>query len=201
MPAKPFQPLRLDGAVVSFPGSLGGVNWGGLSFDPGRGLLIVNTNNLAHFSSQVKRPDGSYGMADGYQYFWQQETRMPCQPPPWGQFHAVDVNTGQVKWSVPLGLTESLPAGQQNTGRVGLGNPMVTAGGLAFIGAVDDGRLRAFDSNTGKEVWAVKLAGNANTGPISWRGRSGRQYVTVVATGGANSAATSDEVVTFALPK
>ena len=126
---------------------------------------------------------------------------MPCQPPPWGQFHAVDVNTGQIKWSVPLGITESLPAGQQNTGRVGLGNPMLTASGLAFVGAVDDGRLRAFDSNNGKEVWQVKLAGNANTGPITWRGRSGRQYVTVVATGGANGLATSDEVVTFALPR
>jgi len=201
LPAKAFQPLRVDGAVVSFPGSLGGVNWGGLSFDPGRGLIIVNTNNLAHFSAQVRRADGSYGMADGYQYFWQQETRMPCQPPPWGQFHAVDVNTGQIKWSVPLGLTESLPAGQQSTGRVGLGNPMVTAGGLAFVGAVDDGRLRAFDSNTGKELWAVKLAGNVNSGPITWRGRSGRQYVTAVATGGANGPATSDEIVTFALPR
>ncbi len=201
LPAKPFQPLRVDGAVVSFPGSLGGVDWGGLSYDPGRGLLIVNTNNLAHFSAQEKRADGSYGMKDGYQYFWQQETRMPCQPPPWGQFHAVDVNTGQIKWSVPLGITESLPAGQQNTGRVGLGNPMLTASGLAFVGAVDDGRLRAFDSNNGKEVWQVKLAGNANTGPITWRGRSGRQYVTVVATGGANGLATSDEVVTFALPR
>lgn len=201
LPAEPFQPLRVDGAVVSFPGSLGGVDWGGLSFDPGRGLIIVNTNNLAHFSKQVRRPDGSYGMLNSYQYFWQQETRMPCQAPPWGQFHAVDVNTGQIKWSVPLGITESLPAGQQNTGRVGLGNPFVTASGLAFVGAVDDGRLRAFDSNTGKELWSVKLAGNVNNGPITWRGRSGRQYVTAVASGGANGPATSDEVVTFALPR
>jgi quinoprotein glucose dehydrogenase len=201
LPAEPFQPLRVDGAVVSFPGSLGGIDWGGLSYDPGRGLIIVNTNNLAHFSKQVRRPDGSYGMLNSYQYFWQQATRMPCQPPPWGQFHAVDVNTGQIKWSVPLGITESLPPGQQNTGRVGLGNPFVTASGLAFVGAVDDGRLRAFDSNTGKELWSVKLAGNVNNGPITWRGRSGRQYVTAVASGGANGPATSDEVVTFALPR
>jgi quinoprotein glucose dehydrogenase len=77
----------------------------------------------------------------------------------------------------------------------------VTASGLAFVGAVDDGRLRAFDSNTGKELWSVKLAGNVNNGPITWRGRSGRQYVTAVASGGANGPATSDEVVTFALPR
>jgi quinoprotein glucose dehydrogenase len=201
LPAEPFQPLRVDGAVVSFPGSLGGVDWGGFSYDPGRGLLIVNTNNLAHFSKQVKREDGSYGMLNSYQYFWQQQTRMPCQPPPWGQFNAIDVNTGQIKWSVPLGITESLPAGQQNTGRVGLGNPMVTAGGLAFVGATDDSRLRAFDSMTGKEVWTVKLEASVNSGPISWRGKSGRQYITAVAAGGANGAPANDAIVTFALPR
>jgi len=201
MPSQPFQPLRIDGAVVSFPGSLGGVDWGGTAFDPKRGLLIVNTNNLAHFSAQVLRPDGSYGMKDGYQYFWNAQTKMPCQSGPWGQFNAVDVNTGKIVWQVPLGITEELPAGQQNTGRVGLGNPMVTASGLAFVGATDDFRLRAFDSTNGKELWVVKLAGGVNSGPITWRGRSGRQYVTAVATGGANGPATSDEVVTFALPK
>jgi quinoprotein glucose dehydrogenase len=201
LPGEPFTPLRVDGAVVSFPGSLGGVDWGVSAFDPGRGLLIVNTNNLAHFSKQVKRDDGSYGMLNSYQYFWQQSTKMPCQPPPWGQFNAIDVNTGQIKWSVPLGITESLPAGQQNTGRVGLGNPMVTAGGLAFVGATDDSRLRAFDSATGKEVWTVKLEASVNSGPISWRGKDGRQYITAVAAGGANGAPTSDAIVTFALPK
>jgi quinoprotein glucose dehydrogenase len=201
LPAEPFQPLRVDGAVVSFPGSLGGVDWGGQAFDPKRGLLIVNTNNLAHFSAQEKRADGSYGMKDGYQYFWNSQTRMPCQSGPWGQFNAVDVNTGKIVWQVPLGITEELPADKQKTGRVGLGNPMVTASGLAFVGATDDYRLRAFDSATGKELWVVKLAGGVNSGPITWRGKSGRQYVTAVATGGANAPATSDEVVTFALPK
>jgi quinoprotein glucose dehydrogenase len=201
LPAEPFQPLRVDGAVVSFPGSLGGVDWGGQAFDPKRGLLIVNTNNLAHFSAQVKRDDGSYGMKDGYQYFWNSQTRMPCQSGPWGQFNAVDVNTGKIVWQVPLGITEGLAPDKQKTGRVGLGNPMVTASGLAFVGATDDQRLRAFDSATGKELWEVKLAGSVNSGPITWRGKSGRQYVTAVATGGANAPATSDEVVTFALPK
>jgi quinoprotein glucose dehydrogenase len=201
--SKAFTPLRLDSAPVSFPGSLGGADWGGGSFDPKRGIFVINTNNLAHFSQQVKRPDGSYGMLHSYQYFWDPQTRMPCENPPWGQLSGIDVNTGQIKWQVPLGISENLPAGQQNTGRVNLGSPMLTASGLVFIGATDDQRFRAFDTATGKELWSVKLPGTASTGPVTYRGKDGRQYVAVVATGGNNAGApvTSDQVVAFALPK
>jgi quinoprotein glucose dehydrogenase len=108
--SKMFQPLRTDSAVVSFPGSLGGIDWGGAAFDPGRGLLVANTNNLAALPTMVARPDGSYGMKDGYLYFWNPKTRQPCNAPPWGQFSAVDVNTGQIKWQVPLGVSDDLPA-------------------------------------------------------------------------------------------
>lgn len=201
--SKPFTPLRLDSSPVSFPGSLGGADWGGGSFDPKNGIFVINTNNLAHFSQQVKRPDGSYGMLHSYQYFWDPRTRMPCQNPPWGQLTGVDVNTGQIKWQVPLGVSDDLPAGKQNTGRINLGNPMLTAGGLTFIGATDDLRFRAFDTKTGKEVWTTKIPGSASTGPVTYRGRDGRQYVAVVATGGNNAGAPvmSDQVIAYALPK
>jgi quinoprotein glucose dehydrogenase len=201
--AKMFQPLRVDSAPVSFPGSLGGADWGGGSFDPKNGLFVINTNNLAHFSQQVKRPDGSYGMLKSYQYFWEAQSRMPCQNPPWGQLSAVDVSTGQIKWQVNLGVSDNLPAGKQDTGRVNLGNPMLTAGGLTFIGATDDLRFRAFDTKTGKEVWTTKVPGSASTGPVTYRGRDGRQYVAVVATGGNNAGAPvlSDQVIAYALPK
>jgi quinoprotein glucose dehydrogenase len=196
-----FQPLRTDSAVASFPGSLGGIDWGGAAFDPGRGLLVANTNNLAALPTMIARPDGSYGMKDGYLYFWNPKTRQPCNAPPWGQFSAVDVNTGKIRWQVPLGVSEDLPADKQNTGRVNLGNPMVTAGGLAFIGATDDSRFRAFDTMTGKLMWEAKLPATASTGPISYRGRDGRQYIAVVATGGNNAGvpATADDVMAFAL--
>jgi quinoprotein glucose dehydrogenase len=200
--SKMFQPLRTDSAIASFPGSLGGIDWGGAAFDPGRGLLIANTNNLAALATMVARPDGSYGMKDGYLYFWNPKTRQPCNAPPWGQFSAVDVNTGKIKWQVPLGVSDDLPADRRNTGRVNLGNPMVTAGGLAFIGATDDSRFRAFDTMTGKLLWEAKLPATASTGPISYRGRDGRQYIAVVATGGNNAGvpATADDVMAFALP-
>jgi len=200
--SKLFQPLRTDSAVASFPGSLGGIDWGGAAFDPGRGLLVANTNNLAALATMAARPDGSYGMKDGYLYFWNPKTRQPCNAPPWGQFSAVDVNTGKIKWQVPLGVSDDLPADRRNTGRVNLGNPMVTAAGLAFIGATDDSRFRAFDTMTGTLLWEAKLPATASTGPISYRGKDGRQYIAVVATGGNNAGvpATADDVMAFALP-
>lgn len=201
-PSKMFQPLRTDSAVASFPGSLGGIDWGGAAFDRGRGFLVANTNNLAALATMIARPDGSYGMRDGYLYFWNPKTRQPCNAPPWGQFSAVDVNTGKIKWQVPLGVSDDLPEGRRDTGRINLGNPMVTAGGLAFIGATDDERFRAFDTVTGKQLWEAKLPATASTGPISYRGKDGRQYVAVVATGGNNAGvpATADDVIAFALP-
>jgi quinoprotein glucose dehydrogenase len=200
--SKMFQPLRTDSAVASFPGSLGGVDWGGAAFDAGRGLLVANTNNLAALATMASRPDGSYGMKDGYLYFWNPKTRQPCNAPPWGQLGAVDVNTGKIKWQVPLGVSDDLPADRRDTGRVNLGNPMVTAGGLTFIGATDDARFRAFDTVTGKLLWEAKLPATASTGPISYRGKDGRQYIAVVATGGNNAGvpATADDVIAFAVP-
>ena len=200
--SKLFQPLRTDSAIASFPGSLGGIDWGGAAFDPGRGLLVANTNNLAALATMVARPDGSYGMKDGYLYFWNPKTRQPCNAPPWGQFSAVDVNTGKIKWQVPLGVSDDLPTDRRNTGRINLGNPMVTAAGLAFIGATDDSRFRAFDTMTGKLLWETKLPATASTGPISYRGKDGRQYIAVVATGGNNAGvpATADDVMAFAVP-
>ena len=80
----------------------------------------------------------------------------PCQKPPWGRLFAVNANTGDIAWQVPLGITEALPEGKQNTGGSGSAGPIVTAGGLVFIGATNDSRFRAFDSKTGKELWAAR---------------------------------------------
>ena len=105
---------------------------------------------------------------------------MMCQQPPWGQLTAVDVNTGEFAWRVPLGVTDSLPPEKQKTGRPGNGGTIATAGGLVFVGATDDSRFRAFDAKTGKELWTFKLgrrgAGDADA-PIE--GRDGKQYVVI----------------------
>jgi quinoprotein glucose dehydrogenase len=104
---------------------------------------------------------------------------------------AVNANTGDVAWQVPLGLNEALPGGKQNVGGSGSAGPIVTAGGLVFIGATNDRRFRAFDSKTGKELWASKLDQTVNANPLTYQGKNGKQYVAAIAT---------DSVVVFALP-
>ena len=126
---------------------------------------------------------------------------MYCQQPPWGQLTAVNVNTGEFAWRVPLGITESLPPDKQSTGRPGNGGTIATAGGLVFVGATDDGRFRAFDAKIGKELWTFKLPGVAQATPMTYEGRDGRQYVVITATGGGffGKPVTDDSVIAFAL--
>jgi len=124
---------------------------------------------------------------------------LPCVKPPWERLFAVNVNTGDIAWQVPLGITESLPPGKQNTGKAGaFAGPIATAGGLVFIGATSDNRFRAFDSKTGKELWVVKLAHSATAIPVTYQGKDGKQYVAVVAAGGGSG--NDQALVAFALP-
>ena len=102
---------------------------------------------------------------------------------------------------MPLGVTDSLPPGKQNTGRPGNGGTIATAGGLVFVAATDDGRFRAFDAKNGKELWTYKLGAAAEATPMTYQGRDGRQYVVITATGGGffNNPVTGDSVIAFAL--
>jgi quinoprotein glucose dehydrogenase len=132
------------------------------------------------------------------------ERGWPCQKPPWGNLVAVDVRTGDIAWKVPLGITEELPEARRNTGRLNFGGPITTAGGLVFIGASNDRRFRAFDSRTGKELWAAKLDMSAHAVPITYQGRDGKQYVAITAAGASaidDPQPTGNEaLVVFALP-
>ncbi len=219
--AGPFTPFLLheDGtpprSTIQFPGN-GGANWGGTAADPKTGYVYVQTHDTALSGWMEKRKEGlNYG--NGTQGSTQPYDRgsvdgpgpyhgfsatvkdadghvlgnWPCQKPPWGRLFAVNANTGEIAWQVPLGITEALPEGKRNTGGTGSAGPIVTAGGLVFIGATNDSRFRAFDSKTGQELWAVKLARNANANPITYLGKNGKQYVAVVAT---------DTLRVFALP-
>ena len=199
--SKMYQPLRADSAIAFFPGSLGGVDWGGAAFDPSLGYYIVNTNNLASPQQLEQKPDGSWGMVGGYRYFWDKDSRMPCQQPPWGELVAVDVNNGKVAWRKTLGVTDNLPEAVRNTGRPSLGGPISTAGGVTFIGGTDDNRFRAFDSKTGAELWTVTLPASIYGTPMTYQGKSGKQYVAAVNTGGmAGAPVSNDEVMAFSLP-
>ena len=217
----PFLPPAYNRLRVQFPGNHGGVNWGGTSLNPQLGYLFANVNELGQLSGvkdhdpqngpamangQGNRvdPSGPYeGVSGGGRFSIKGPTsqQLPCQQPPWGELAAVNVNTGEIAWKVPLGVTDSLPEGKQNTGRPGNGGTIATAGGLVFVGATDDARFRAFDAKSGKELWTVKLPGAAEATPITYQGRDGRQYVVITATGGGffGNPVTSDSVVAFAL--
>ena len=217
----PFTPFRYheDGtpprSTISFPGGTGGVNWGGTATDPRTGFIYMNSHDTSLVGWVEKRKPGveysfdtrgsnalydrasvdgpgpfhtfsaPFKTADG------RTVSLACQRPPWAKLIAVNANTGEIAWQTPLGLTEQLPEGKQNTGNSGSAGPTVTAGGLVFIGATNDRRFRAFDSKTGKELWVARLAANGNANPISYQGRNGKQYVAIVA---------GNQLVAFALP-
>jgi quinoprotein glucose dehydrogenase len=111
---------------------------------------------------------------------------MPCLRPPWGQLVAVNANTGDIVWRAVLGINERLPEGKQLVGGSGSAGPTVTAGGLVFVGATSDQRFRAFDAKSGKELWVTRLPGTGNANPMTYSGRSGKQYVAIVSGGTVN---------------
>ena len=120
---------------------------------------------------------------------------------------AVNVNTGEIAWRVPLGSFEDLDAlGVPKTGTPNVGGSIATAGGLVFIGAISDSRFRAFDSKTGQEVWVTKLNDVAQSGPITYLGKNGKQYIAVMAAAaggplaGAAPLTGTGRLYVFALP-
>ena len=201
--AGPFTPwvYRAAGAPVrstlNFPGGLGGPNWGGAAFDPDSGFLFVVSMDVGALGWMVTAPEGSampYEKAAPRPAGFEVRidgARMPCQKPPWGRLTAVDTTTGDIAWQQPLGITEQLPAGKQNTGRPGRAAAIVTAGGLLFVASTDDNRFRALEAASGREVWVSRLEQRGNADPMTYLGGNGQQYVAVVAT---------DTVVAYGLP-
>jgi quinoprotein glucose dehydrogenase len=199
----PFLPPGYNEITVSPPGTQGGVNFWGGSYDPKLRLFVTNVNNLFQPMHVSKKPDGTFVNDYGVLRFWDPDRHLPCGPTPWGQLVAVNVDTGKVVYRHTLGVTESLPPGLQDTGRPGTGGTILTASGLTFLGATDDFRFRAFDTATGNKLWETKLKASVEMTPVTYRGTDGRQFVTVVDTGGSQigSPVTNDEIIAFALPK
>ena len=202
----PFSPITSDSQNARFPGSGGGPEWGGGAFDPKLGYFIVNTQELGSIEKLEKKKDGYWASANIPDSFFDQEIPghgyYPCQNPPWGDLWAVNVNTGKVAWRVNLGVSDIMPEGKRDTGRPNLGAPLTTASGLIFIGATDDSRFRAFETKTGKEIWTYKMEASAHASPVAYKGTDGKQYVAVVATGGAfvHSPPVGDSVIAWTLP-
>jgi quinoprotein glucose dehydrogenase len=220
-PYTPFN-LRAEGTppTLLFPTLTGGVNWGGVAVDPELGYIFVNSKDEASVGWMV--PDERY---EEDQYAYVPYTRgggpsftaprgdgtegtWPCHKPPWASLLAVDANAGEIAWSVPLGINDTMPDGKQNVGSAGAGGPIVTAGGLVFIGATGDRRFRAFDSRSGEELWSFEVPYSITAIPMSFGGADGKQYVGVVAARsagfggrGGDAGPRNEGLYVFALPE
>ncbi len=194
--------------TLVFPGTLGGATWSGMSFNPALGYMYVNTNEIGAIGQMVKQPLDSptafrrTSSLGTYARFWD-ENLWPCQKPPWGLLTAIDVNSGEIAWRVPLGMTEELEAkGLHNTGAPNIGGSIATAGGLVFIAATNDSRFRAFNAHTGREIWSTILDAAGHATPATYLGADGRQYVVIAAGGGGFFGSKSaDSLIAFALAK
>jgi glucose dehydrogenase len=199
----PFNPYGAKMTIV-FPGTWGATNWHGGSYDPGLGYLFFNTLDLADVGKLSKAEPASkliYSKG-GFARFWNPDNFWPCQAPPWGEMVAINVNTGEYAWRVPLGIVPELEAkGIHNTGALNMGGSATTATGLVFIGATNDRHFRAFDGKSGKILWDIQLEAGAYASPIIYQGKDGKEYVVVVAAGGAYmDRLVGDSVIAFALP-
>ena len=193
--------------TLTFPGTLGGANWSGAAFDPARHRLYINVNEVGAMGGMLALGPGApvayrrVGPQGEYARFWD-ENRWPCQQPPWGTLNAVDLDEGKVAWTVPLGVVDALVArGLPPTGTPSLGGAIATVGGLVFIAGTSDARFRAFDADTGRELWSDRLEASGHATPMTYRGRGGRQYVVIAAGGGGYLSRTlADVVAAYALP-
>jgi len=219
-----FTPPSLQGTITS-PGNGSGTNWGSAAFDRDRRLLVLNTTRLLTLVQLLPREAfeaaraASEKAGEDWEYARQRETPfgmrrrtllsstgLPCNPPPWGTLAAVSLDTGDVVWEVPLGgAPDAHPMravlGESAIGVPNGGGPLVTAGGLVFIGAAFDQRLRAFDVDTGRELWSATLPYAGIATPMTYAGGDGRQYVVIAAGGhGKSNLAIGDALVAYALP-
>jgi quinoprotein glucose dehydrogenase len=209
-----FTPPSLQGTLV-YPGNAGGVNWSSSAFDPQRHLLIMNTNHLAMWVKLIERDklastyggrkenrmEGEFARQSGAPYAMYREPFLspkgtPCTSPPFGTTVALDLFTGKKAWDVPLGTyTEKMQSGTIN-----FGGAIVTAGGLVFTAAAMDNYLRAFDADSGKEIWKFELPASGQATPMTYS-VGGKQYL-VIAAGGHGKLGTKqgDYVLAFTLP-
>jgi quinoprotein glucose dehydrogenase len=215
--------------TLAMPSNIGGAHWGGMAWDAARGLAIVPVNTIAAWVQLVPargtnvdslrrwadERDADFNRLRGTDYLQVRglllgRDRMPCSPPPFGKLVAVDVANRRIAWESPLGelggaLGEAGRAvrgrdGVSNPGSPNLGGPIVTAGGLAFIAATIDSRIRAFDVQTGRELWSAALPASGKATPMTFMGANGKQYIVIAAGGDGEAFGSSDAVVAFALP-
>lgn len=191
-----YTPPSREGTLM-YPGNAGGSNWGSVAFDPERQLLVANTQDMPFMvrlfatedyeRERAAHPGVEIAPQRGTPYGLHREVPLsplglPCNPPPWGSLAAVDLVSGELRWQGPLGLARLGPLTLE--GLPNAGGPLVTGSGLIFIGATFDNSLRAFDLETGEEVWRADLPAGGQATPMTYRARTGGKQYIVIAAGG-----------------
>ncbi|MGF9564461.1 glucose/quinate/shikimate family membrane-bound PQQ-dependent dehydrogenase [Neorhizobium sp. JUb45] len=229
-----FKGMRYDGVytvpgtdlALNFPGSLGGMNWGGFSTDPTTNTIFVNDMRLGLWI-QMKEAAPTTAVSSGSEAtntvmgvvpmkgtpYAVDKNRflsalgIPCQEPPFGSLTAIDMDSQKIKWQVPLGTVEDTgPFGIKMGVKIPIGMPTIggslaTQGGLVFFAATQDYYLRAFDSATGKEIWKARMPVGSQGTPMTYKSpKTGKQYVVISAGGARQSPDRGDYVIAYALP-
>ena len=215
-----YTPPSIKGTLM-VPGNVGGMTWSGYAYDPQHSLLVTNTNNIVAKARLVPRTkydergshneDADYGDQTGAPYglvrrFLQSPSDLPCSAPPWGMLTAVDMTEGKIRWQVPLGSMQDFGGAHSQqipAGSISMGGPIVTAGGLVFIAGTTDSYLRAFDVETGKELWKAQLPAGGNATPMTYQLSAGGKQYLVIAAGGhpkIPEEKQGDSLVAFTLP-
>ena len=223
-------PLSTEHPTLTFPGYLGGIDWGGVSVDPRRGLMIVNNNQVANYNRLLTRAEadrrgikpmnavhmgnvGGPAAQQGVPYAalvtpFLSPLAIPCQQPPYGRINAVDLRTGKLVWSHLFGTSrDSGPLALPTfvpipMGVPNIGGSVATASGLTFIGATQENAFRAYETVTGRILWKARLPAGGNASPTTyWSTASGRQFVVIAAGGHAGMlSGSSDQIIAYALP-
>jgi quinoprotein glucose dehydrogenase len=193
-----FTPPDPRGTIL-LPSVLGGINWGGIAYDARHQHVFAAVNHVPmivtlhapHEPPEIRPLLSPWGL--------------PCTAPPWGTLVSVDLRKNRIAWQVPLGSTEGAGpwfAPVRSFGAPNIGGPIATAGDLVFVAAAADSYLRAFDIETGRELWKYRLPAGGQATPMTYRaGKEQRQYLVIAAGGhGALRTARGDYVIAFALP-
>lgn len=207
--------------ALQFPGSLGGMNWGGVSVDPTTNYMFVNDMRLGLANYMVPREKVAAGASgiemgivpqDGTPYGAMRERFLsqlgiPCQKPPFGTMTAIDLKTRKIVWQVPVGTVQDTgPLGIRMSLQIPIGMPtlgpsLATQAGLLFFAGTQDFYLRAYDSATGEEIWKSRLPVGSQSGPMSYISpKTGKQYIVINAGGARQSPDRGDYIIAYALP-
>jgi len=210
-----YTPPSVQGTITT-PGHLGGSEWHGASFDPLLNMLYVNVNEAPTInrlkpvhktaSGKIENRGAAAGTPDrytidGYPLFLDPHG-VPAISPPWGTLNAIDLVKGDIVWKVPLGEYPRLAAkGIRNTGSLNFGGAVATAGGVIFVAATADEKIRAFEKHSGRVLWEHQLPAGGYATPSVYM-VEGRQYVAIAAGGsGKNATKSGDAIIAFALPR